>query len=189
MSTRSIVAWSLAATPLVVALGLSLSDTRAIDSSKLPPEGFRVADPITAVLPNGGTVLVLSSVCQTCRDRASAFARHVARHEDKGLVVFETEADSGSSLVRVRVSPHPRAIQRTVFLPYADMPQLIGGEIVPMAVEIDASQQVRSASASSIGWLGAALNPANWLRGWVRLFQRTFRSSSSDPRAGAPSPP
>lgn len=179
MNTRSVVTLGMAAAPLVAALVLALSDTRSVDRSKLPPEGFRVAEPIAAVLPEGGTILVVSSVCQTCTDRATAFAKHVARHEDTGLVVFETEAAGDSSMVRLRVSSTPRALRRTVFLPYAEMPELIGGKVVPIAVEIDASHRVRTASGSSIGWLGAMLNPRHWLRGWFRLVQRTFRSPAS----------
>jgi hypothetical protein len=172
----------LAASPLLVALMVARGTTRSIDVSKLPPTGFQVAESAAELLPEGGMLLVLSSVCQTCKDRAKAFAEHVAGKEATGIVVFETEATWGTSLVRRRVEAVLGARSRTVFLPYAEMEHLIGGSVVPIEVTVDGSNRVLASGSTSIGWLGAALSPRNWLRGWqsaVRRIRRTRPATAS----------
>jgi hypothetical protein len=165
-SVRSLVATSLLLAAAVLLVGRV--SAHSVPEGSLPTVGYPVHDSVLSYVPTGGTLLLVSESCATCRDRAGAFISRLRRRQDHVLVV----ATGGGRRFQDLAQNSPDVADRIRFLSSVEFMNQLDVRAVPTYVIVDQSGRVVEAGASTVGWLTGMANPAIWWRSWARILGR-----------------
>lgn len=148
---------------IVLLLGGPSSPT----AGQLPAAGHVMDSTLSMLLPTGGRILVISDYCQACRSRQRAYVHYLQTHDRGYLLLVEENASHPFFRPRMKRAANESQIR---YLSPTSL-QALRIQYTPSYLRVDSTGVVTAEGPWDYGRYTAALNPANWMAGWKRLFQ------------------